>query len=217
MFQAVWRRNLSSPGFDWLDYGCELNSRGLRERMLDLARSFSDSLVRRCGQGLAIVSMGRFDQQMSTRFHLDGAPDASLLLLGYEPSEVRSTLSIADYSRCAVKLGLSPTEFLDRFNPLFPVGEAALACEVTHLPAVRPGCSRLVAINNSRLPLDTTGRNTPGVLHRGTIPLPDHKRSRVVNSVILAPSEHRELDFDRFARDFIESDAISGPAYRSES
>ncbi|WP_156345023.1 hypothetical protein [Verrucomicrobium spinosum] len=53
------------------------------------------------GEPLEYVSMGRFDQQNTTRLHLDGAPARSFLMLGYEPTSVRSEFCIADYSRCA--------------------------------------------------------------------------------------------------------------------
>ena len=47
---------------------------------------------------------------MTTRPHRDGGPDECLLLLGYEPSSVPAELRMADYSRCAHGLGLTPGE-----------------------------------------------------------------------------------------------------------
>ena len=63
--------------------------------------------------------MARFDQQETTKFHLDGAPEQSMLMLGYEPSRVVSRLFLADYTRAASDLGITPQLFLTEFNPMY--------------------------------------------------------------------------------------------------
>jgi hypothetical protein len=96
IFDAVWRYDFSSPGFCVLDLGPTLGSHELRSLMLTLKERLSEVAARREIPRLIFRSLGRFDQQETTKFHLDGAPDQSLLVLGYEPSVVRSRLWLAD-------------------------------------------------------------------------------------------------------------------------
>lgn len=93
--------------------------------------------------------MGRFDQQSTTKFHRDNAPEESILLLGYEPTSVRGVLSIADYTRAAERLRLSPREFLETRNPMFAEGERALSDDVSGVHDYDERHFQLVAINNS--------------------------------------------------------------------
>jgi hypothetical protein len=117
VFDLVWRFDFATPGFCLLDLGPAVDSHTLRSWMLDLKERLSDLNTSRTGKKFAYRSMGRFDQQETTKFHLDGAPAASLLLLGYEPSKVHSRLFLADYSRCAFDLGVEPQRFLQDWHP----------------------------------------------------------------------------------------------------
>src|SRR5437764_7746997 len=94
---------------------------------------------------------GRFDQQVSSKFHRDGAPPASLLVLGYEATAVRSRFWIADASAAAVRAGLGLQQYLAAHNPMFPAGEAELSPFITELDLPLRE-SFLVVINNSLLP-----------------------------------------------------------------
>ncbi|MBN9118349.1 MAG: hypothetical protein J0I06_04165 [Planctomycetes bacterium] len=179
VFRRVWRTALDRPGFELLRFAREVSSRELRRAMVDLVTAFPVRFVPE--------RFGRFDQQVSSKFHRDGAPASSLLVLGYEPTRVRSRFWIADSSAAAVAAGLSLTDYLAVHNPMFPDGEAKLAPFVTELEvplgaAVKPGFvgdrsrgptgeSFLVVLNNSLLPFD--GRNPLGVLHKAVIPSPD--------------------------------------------
>jgi len=64
--------------------------------MLDLKKGWSEVSVRRGRLPFTFRSLARFDQQETTKFHLDGAPEQSMLVLGYEPSRVQSRLPTAD-------------------------------------------------------------------------------------------------------------------------
>ena len=68
----------------------------------------------------------RFDQHAATRPHRDGGPDASVLLLGYEPTEVASRVYLMDYTRAARERGLTPLAYLDCCNPAFGGYEQSL-------------------------------------------------------------------------------------------
>jgi hypothetical protein len=193
VFRRVWRAALDQPGFALVRFAREVSSRELRRAMVELVDAFPLSFVPE--------RFGRFDQQVSSKFHRDGAPSASLLVLGYEPTAVRSRFWIADSSAAASAAGMSLKDYLAAHNPMFPSGEAKLAPFITELDlphgaAVKPGfaCDRsrettgesfLVVVNNCLLPLD--GANPLGVLHKAVIPSPDPAGRRVINSIGFTP------------------------------
>jgi hypothetical protein len=176
VFRRVWRTALDQPGFGLLRFAREVSSRELRRAMVELVGAFPVVFVPE--------RFGRFDQQVSSRFHRDGAPPASLLVLGYEPTAVRSRFWIADGSAAARAAGLSLKNYLAAHNPMFPAGEAALAPFVTELN-LPPDEAFLVVVNNSLLPF---GDGNPlGVLHKAVIPSPDPAGRRVINSIGFTP------------------------------
>ena len=176
VFRRVWRVALDQPGFALLRFAREVVSRELRRAMVELVDAFPITFVPE--------RFGRFDQQVSSKFHRDGAPPASLLVLGYEPTAVRSRFWIADASAAAHHAGMTLTEYLAANNPMFPAGEAALAPFVTELD-LPFGEAFLVVVNNSLLAFD--GANPLGVLHKAMIPSPDPSGSRVINSIGFTP------------------------------
>lgn len=172
VFRRVWRTALDAPGFALVRFVRPVASHELRRAMVELVAAMPMPFVPE--------RFGRFDQQVSSRFHRDGAPPASLLVLGYEPTTVRSRFWIADSSAAAHAAGVSLAEYLKAHNPMFPAGEAALAPYVTELPLPH-GEAYLVLANNSLLPLD--GTNPLGVLHKAVIDEPDPAARRVINSI----------------------------------
>jgi hypothetical protein len=176
VFRRVWRTALDQPGFALLRFAREIPSRELRRIMVELVDAFPVRLVPE--------RFGRFDQQVSSRFHRDGAPPASLLVLGYEQTAVLSRFWIADVTAAAVRAGLPLKDYLAAHNLLFPVGEAALAPFVTELDLPH-GESFIIVVNNSLLPLD--GTNPLGVLHKAVIPSPDPAGARIINSIGFTP------------------------------
>lgn len=197
VFDAVWRYDFSAPGFCVLDLGRAVDSHELRSLMVSLKDRLSEVAARREIPRFAYRSLGRFDQQETTKFHLDGAPHRSLLVLGYEPSEVRSRLSLADYTHYAFDLGIEPGRFLDEFNPMYRKGEELLARYVTELPQPVEGHSHILLINNSSLPF-TEARTSPlGVLHKAEVLNPDESRRRIVNSIMLVTGGPEEVGEDQ--------------------
>lgn len=212
IFEAVWRTDFTAPGFCLLDLGRAVDSHGLRSLMVRLEERLGEVAIRRGGEPFACRSMGRFDQQETTRFHLDGAPDQSLLMLGYEPSPVQSRLSLADHARCAHDLGITPQRFLDEFNPMYRKGEERLARYVTELPQPADGHSRILLINNSSLPYTNTRTNPLGVLHKAEILGPDESRRRIVNSIMLEAGGPEAVS-DEAMRAFVATEEISRKFY----
>ncbi|AWM39544.1 hypothetical protein GobsT_21170 [Gemmata obscuriglobus] len=176
VFARVWRTSLDQPGFALLRFPRPVGSRELRRAMVELVAAFRADFVPE--------RFGRFDQQVSSKFHRDGAPPASLLVLGYEPTLVRSRFWVADVSAAAVSAGLSLAEYLKTNNPMFPAGEAALQPFVTEL-ALPFGEAFVIVMNNSQLPHGST--NPLGLLHKAVIEFPDPNGSRVINSVGFTP------------------------------
>jgi hypothetical protein len=177
LLELVWRTTLDQPGFVVVRFATAPDSGQLRRAIFDLVAAMPVAFVPE--------RLGRFDQQVSSKFHRDGAPPASLLLLGYEPTTVRSRLFVADASRAAHEAGMALPEFVGRFNPMFPAGEAKYLPFMTELELPH-GEPYVVAINNSLLPLG--GANPLGVLHKAVIDEPDASARRVISSVGLTPA-----------------------------
>jgi hypothetical protein len=207
-FDRAWRHDFDRPGFALIDLGPNTSSLAMRSRMVELKDRLNEIAERRGSQRFRFRSAARFDQQETTKFHLDGAPAESMLMLGYEPSEVRSRLFLADYSRAAFELDITPQRFLADYNPMFRAGENRLTPYVTETPW-ETGRATIVLINNSSLPCD--GRHPLGVLHKAVIVTPDATRQRIINSTMLT-TEGDELDESKL-REFVTTDAISRKNY----
>lgn len=187
LFRRVWRNTLQEPGWAVLVPAEPVDSFALRHSMVRVLDALSAEAVRTGRPPFVVERLGRFDQQVSTRFHRDGGPAGSLLLLGYEPSRVASRFFVADAARAAEAAGIGVNAFLAANNPLRPAGEAALAGVITEVswPADR---GAIVVVNNSLFPDDEPGRIL-GVLHKGLIELPDPTATRVINSLGAMPAD----------------------------
>lgn len=186
LFRRVWRRTLDRPGFALIPLPRGTDSLALRRAMWDVVAGLGDAAERAGEPRFVPERLGRFDQQVTTKFHRDGAPPASLLVLGYEPSTVPSRFRVADVGRAAAAAGVGVNAFVAAWNPMFPAGEARLAPFVTELrwPADAPA---VVLLNNSLFP-DDAAAPPLGVLHQGEIVAPDPAARRVINSVGLMPA-----------------------------
>jgi hypothetical protein len=211
-FDLIWRCDFTAPGFCLLDAGPAVNSHSLRSWMVKIKEQLSEISRGRSGKSFAFRSMARFDQQETTKFHLDGAPERSMLMLGYEPSQVRCRLFLADYTRAAFDLGITPQQFLHDFNPMYKKGEDFLARYVTELPQPHDGHSRILLVNNSSLPFTEARTNHLGVMHKAIIVSPDDAERRIVNSTMLAVGEGDEIGPEQ-QRDFVTTERISRKDY----
>src|SRR5262245_46946885 len=144
----VFRTTLEAPGFAHFDLGLELTPLAFRELLVRLGEALARRYREQFGAVLHFVSVSRFDQQSPTKPHRDGGPDASVLLLGYEPSEVQSRLFLMDYTRAAVDRGITPLAYLDCCNPAFGGGERLLTAYTTEVPAFHPERYQIVVVNN---------------------------------------------------------------------
>lgn len=189
VYARTCRVDFEAPGFCLVNLGQSLDSVGFRQRMVDLKGAMARVHEARTGKSLSYLSAGRFDQQTTTKPHLDGGPEECFLMLGYEPSAVESELEICDYARCAFDLGLTPQELLAQHNPMFAAGYEILRPYATLLPCFSRTDFQVVCINNSSAPLGGDSPGWQGTLHAASIPVPDESLRRVVNSTLIASVE----------------------------
>lgn len=108
VYDRTCRTKFDSPGFCVVNVGDSLDSVAFRQLVVDIRREMANIHLSKARKTLTRVSAARFDQQESTKSHLDGGPDECFLMLGYEPSEIASELEISDYAKCAFDRGLTP-------------------------------------------------------------------------------------------------------------
>jgi hypothetical protein len=181
----VFRTDFDAPGYALLDLGAEMTPRDFRAALVGLGEALAREYGRRHGSPLRFHSVSRFDQQAKTRPHRDGGPDASLLILGYEPTEVLSRVSLMDYSRAAFDRGLTPQEYLDRHNPAFGDNVRLLLGYGVSLTTFRPAHHQVLIVNNSQVPYEERRRGMLGLLHHAEIETPRPDRSRWIDSLLL--------------------------------
>ncbi len=212
VFDHVWRFDFAAPGFAVLDIAPGPDSHALRSCIVSLKVRLTEISVVRGGKPFLFRSMARFDQQVTTKFHLDGAPEESMLILGYEPSRIVSRLFLADFTRVAFDLGITPQQFLQDFNPMYKKGEDLLDRYVTELPPPAEGHSQIVVINNSSLPFTEARTNPLGVMHKAIIVSPDDAERRIVNSTMLVTAAGDEISAEK-QEEFVGTEKISQRNY----
>lgn len=188
VWQRTCRTDFDEPGFCVVNLTGDVDSHSLRRAMVELKRAMGILNEAHSGRALRYLSLGRFDQQTTTKPHLDGGPDECFLMLGYEPSDVESELEIFDYSRCAFDLGITPKQFMDRHNPMFQAGYDLLRPYSTRVPCFSPREFQIICINNSSARY-SSGVTWQGTLHTATVHDPDVSKRRVINSTMIASVE----------------------------
>jgi hypothetical protein len=183
----VIRLDTTRPGFALVEAG-PVSPEALRQLLVDVGQQLVAWYEAQHGHRLSWRSLNWFSQLSPTRPHRDGGPDASVLLLGYEPTPVRSRVFLLDYSRAAASVGLSPREFLDRYNPTFGEGAELLKPFTTQATAFEPSRAQLLLVNNSNMgPDDLPGML--GVLHHAHIDSAPPGAARPISSVLLGIDE----------------------------
>jgi hypothetical protein len=190
IYGQVFRHDFASPGAALVSLGNAVRSAPLRQFMIVLKEALGELYQRQTGKHLVYLSLARFNQQATTKFHLDGAPEEAYLMLGYEPTVVQSALSIADYTRAAHECGIEPKVLLSDFNPMYADHERRLSPYVTRLEGFDPSLTQILLINNSSLPYRADRKNVLGVMHQATILTPLPTENRVVNSTMMGSAAH---------------------------
>ena len=193
-YQLACRTDLDMPGFCIISIESVADSVSFRRLMVDLKGAMSEIHASKTGGSLVYLSASRFDQRSTTRPHLDGGPDECLLMLGYEPSNVKSEIEISDYSKCAYHLGITPKAFMTEHNPMFDQGSALLKPYSMRVPCFSPLRYQIVCINNSSAPYSTDGTTWQGVLHNATIEAVAETDPRIVNSTMIGTAPRGDHD-----------------------
>jgi hypothetical protein len=190
-YPKVFRQAFTSPGFAVLDFGADYSPEKLRATMIALKNGLHARLMSERGIALHYQWLGRFDQQETTKFHRDNAAAQSFLMLGYEPTLVKSRLMLADYLLYAREQQLSEAEYFAFHNPMYVEGEQALVPYLTEVEGFDASTYRIVLFNNSR---STGAGDTLGLLHKAVMVTPDPTVSRFVNSAMLAFAAPGEVE-----------------------
>jgi hypothetical protein len=183
--------------------------------MVELKTQLGRIHQERMGRDLVYQCLGRFDQQTTTKLHRDGGPDESLLMLGYEPSEVASELAMADYAKCAYDMGLQPRDSLTVHNPMFASGEDVLRPYTWKVEGFSNRHAQIVVINNSIAPDSANENAWQGVLHAAAILNPSGDLRRVVNSSMIVPVPRGAsgLVTEREVEDFLNTTVVRRKGY----
>jgi hypothetical protein len=204
LYDRTCRTGFDAPGFCLVNVADAMDSVTFRQLMVDLKTAMATIHEDKTGRTLIYLSAGRFDQQETTRPHLDGGPDECFLMLGYEPSEVAAQVEISDYAQCAFDIGLTPQEFMAQHNPMFQPGYELLRPYSTRIPCFSRSAYQIICINNSSAPFSGDEPKWQGTLHTATILTPNPAKRRIINSIMIAPapistpdrvSESQQQDF----------------------
>lgn len=208
IYKKVFRTNFKAPGFVIIDFGPSLTSEKLRKCMVSLKNNLSQIHKEVFEEKLMYQWMGRFDQQETTKFHLDNAADQSFLMLGYEPTVIKSKLYFADYLQFAKSINISGEEYFKKFNPMFTTGEKKLKPYITEIKDFREDTYKIALINNSNT---NQPEGTIGVFHKAEIIQKDLTKERVINSTMLYSGkiEDKESFSNQQQQSFITTNKIS--------
>jgi hypothetical protein len=188
-FEKVFRTDFNQPGFVVLDFGSEYSSESLRKKMVELKNELNKKINLHYSKKLDYQWMGRFDQQETTKFHLDNAADQSFLMLGYEPTEIESKLFLADFGLAAKSLSISLEDYFNSYNPMYTAGEKNLIPYTTEVSDFKKEDFKIVLINNSN---SFNLHFTPGVMHKAEIINKDSSQSRIINSTMISLKDLKE-------------------------
>jgi hypothetical protein len=193
VYHLTCRCDFATPGFCVVTVETAVDSVSFRRLLVALKNAMNGIHEAKTGSSLVYLSASRFDQKLSTKPHLDGGPDECILMLGYEPSNVKSKIDISDYAKCAYDLGITPKAFMLRHNPMFREGFEILRPYTVQIPCFPSNKYQLLCINNSLAAYSEEQPRWQGVLHTATIQASAQSGQRIINSTLVAsapPGSH---------------------------
>jgi len=208
VYRLVCRTSFAAPGFALIRQTQIKSSKEQRQAMIELKENLSIMHQAMVGPPLEWFTLNRFDQKETTRPHRDAGPAQSVLIIGYEPSKIRSDLWVADYSACAHQLGLSPLQFLEEFNPMYAKGMHHLAPYVMPVEDFDSKHFNMLVVNNSSTALDRQAQHWQGLLHSAAMRGRVNGGTRIINSAMIAPQQsdgHKALSAEAVEH-FLSSD-----------
>ena len=194
VYDRVCRSDFAQPGFMLLNLPAVSDSFQLRRIMVELKQHLHAIHQRKSGKSLVYTFLGRFDQQETTKPHRDGGPAESVLLLGYEPTPIRSHLFIFDDMNCAFDWGVELQQIPPPYDPLLTEIEPMVSGYMTPVEGLDPQSHQILAINNSCLPFREGQSTMLGVLHHAVIENRSAEARRIVNSMMIASMDPSEAE-----------------------
>ena len=183
LHRDVLRRSLDAPGWAYLELGPGTDRRRMREAMRRLGLELSSAEQRLHGRGLVPTALTQFDQGETTPFHVDGGPDESVLILGYEPTPRSSVLRVACLSTCAAAHGQTPRAFVESHPRGIPADDSIMQTHATEIPILSERWPIVLLCNS----VTDLGAGWLGVLHQAELAL-EPRGERIVNTVHLGVS-----------------------------
>lgn len=208
IFVDVLRQSTEKPGFYYKDLGSDLGSISFRKLMLAVKEQLSELCKNRRGKQINYQWMSRANHRNTSNFHIDTAPEESILILGYEPTTIESKVYLADFTKYLEEKDLEAQDyFRNSVNGNFAPDDEELTPYVSELTPFPKGHYRLVIINNSR----SYGQKSYGVFHRGEVPNNLEQEDRIVNAVMIAVCEMgvEESCSEYMISDFAKTDLVS--------
>lgn len=92
---------------------------------------------------------------------------------------------MADYSKCAFDLKITPEEFLERHNPMYEEGLELLSPYIFKLSEFDTSVYQILVVNNSNCPFETENPRWLGVLHGAVVQ--QSAAPRIINSTSVCP------------------------------
>lgn len=207
-FQEVFRTTTEAHGFVNLVFKKkDITPYQFRSIMIDLKKELSKLSVSKFNKKLSYHWLVRFDQQVTTPFHVDNAAEQSILMLGYEPSTIQSELHIADYYSYANEAFKTPEDYFNNFSPVFKGEEDVLLPFISKIKSASNDKYSIVIINNSS---PKSAVDTLGLFHKALIMKEDLSKSRIVNSMVLnLVSKDKITDNKQKENNFLNTNLIS--------
>lgn len=211
----VLRNDFTQPGVALLDGGTTGEPRAFREFLWKLVQGMDAQFQKQHNKKLWMVSAVHMNQKYSTQAHIDAGPAEGLLILGYEPTAVKSQICVTDYIQYAQSIGQPVPTFLREYPSKHQEHLKKMVPFTTELLAFQPDRYQVVIFNNSSLTLESCKRGMHGmlgVMHQASIDdQADEKHERIINSIMLGVASLDALSLygDDDLQKFIEGQSYS--------
>ncbi len=207
IFKSVFRHSTEQPGFYVLDFSHQIDAITFRQYMVDIKQVLGNLCKVRLNKKLDYQSVGRFNHQNTSKLHRDTAMPHSFLMLGYEPTEVKSNMYIADYSRFIEDQGMTiESYFKGDHETNQPYGNLPKSY-ITQLPPFVKDHYRLLLLNNSK----SFEKPTLGVFHAAEIyeTLPNEPRILNYMMMYLCDLETKDAYSEEAIKGFVNKGSIN--------
>lgn len=185
-FNAIFRQSTKQPGYFYWNLGSNLDSHRFRLLLIKLKKELSVQCEQKLNKKLLLKSLGRFNQQHSSKPHRDTSVDHSFLILGYEPTNVDSKIFVTDYTKYIEEHHLSLEEFFGKNKDANLVKDtSAFSSYINEIKSFTKKHYRILIVNNSK----SFEEKTYGVFHSAEIPKKTETEDRIINYVMLQLSD----------------------------